>query len=120
MACLRDDDPPCRGGGHMPHTTRAARSRKGSQNGASAMGTVVRIAPRSSSTTRPGAQIIHPVQFRNLSGKSGHVPPLDQLLREGRASNRRIQEHEKGTRSLRKLILTEWLDQAERLDRKSV
>ena len=50
-----------------------------------------------------------------MSGQSGHVPPLDQLLREGRASNRRIQEHEKGTRSFRKLILTEWLDQAERL-----
>ena len=40
---------------------------------------------------------------------------MDQLLREGRASSRRISEQEKGIRRLRKTVLIEWLDQAERL-----
>ena len=40
---------------------------------------------------------------------------MDQLLREGRASNRRIAEQEKGIKRFRKAVLLEWLDQAERL-----
>src|ERR1700693_1938080 len=79
------------------------------------MGTVVRIAaPRSAATPRR-AKIIRPVQFRNVSGPAGHVPPLDHLLREGRASSRRINDHESGIRRFRKAVLIEWLGQAERL-----
>ncbi len=80
------------------------------------MGTVVRIAAPRSTTTPPRAKlprearasrgglscealtspdsIIRPVQFRNVSGRVGHVPPLNHLLREGRASNRRIHDYE--------------------------
>lgn len=50
-----------------------------------------------------------------MSGSSGQIPPLDQLLREGRASKGRIAEQEKGIRRFRKAVLVEWLDQAERL-----
>jgi hypothetical protein len=78
------------------------------------MGTVIRIAaPRSKKQTQ--AKVIRPVQFRKVSGRPGHVPPLAQLLREGRASNRRIHDHTAGIRRFRKAVLIEWLDQAERL-----
>ncbi|MGP0003046.1 MAG: DNA N-6-adenine-methyltransferase [Acetobacteraceae bacterium] len=77
-------------------------------------GEVARIAKKRS-TKRAGKQVLQPVQLRNLSGRSGQVPPLDQLLREGRASSRRIAEQEKGIRRFRKTVLIEWLDQAERL-----
>jgi phage N-6-adenine-methyltransferase len=40
---------------------------------------------------------------------------LDQLLRDGRDSHQRIQEIGTGIRKFRKAVLTEWLDQAERL-----
>jgi phage N-6-adenine-methyltransferase len=79
------------------------------------MGTVVRIAAPRSTTTPRRAKIIRPVQFRNVSGRGGHVPPLDHLLREGRASSRRIHDHESGIRRFPKAVLIEWLDQAERL-----
>ena len=52
---------------------------------------------------------------RKESGKPGHIPPMARLLQAGRASYRRIKDQEQGVRRLRKLILTEWLDQAERL-----
>ena len=52
---------------------------------------------------------------RKESGKPGLIPSMAQLLQAGRASYRRIKDQEKGVRRLRKLILTEWLDQAERL-----
>jgi hypothetical protein len=78
------------------------------------MGTVIRIAA-SRSTKQTPAKVIRPVQFRKVSGQSGHVPLLNQLLREGRAANRRIHDHESGMRRLRKVVLIEWLDQAERL-----
>jgi phage N-6-adenine-methyltransferase len=52
---------------------------------------------------------------RKESGKTGLIPSMAQLLQAGRASYRRIKDQEKGVRRLRKLILTEWLDQAERL-----
>jgi phage N-6-adenine-methyltransferase len=45
----------------------------------------------------------------------GQILPMDQLLRDGQASCRRIRAHEKGVKQARKAILTEWLDQAERL-----
>ena len=67
------------------------------------------------SIKRTGTQVLRPVQLRNLSGRSGQVPPLNQLLREGRASSRRIAEQEKGIRRFRRIVLIEWLDQAERL-----
>lgn len=60
-------------------------------------------------------RVIRPAQFHNKSGPSGLVPSLAQLLREGRASKRRIDEHDHGIKRFRKLVLTEWLDQAERL-----
>ena len=77
-------------------------------------GEVARIAKKRS-IKRTGTQVLRPVQLRNLSGRSGQVPPLNQLLREGRASSRRIDEQEKGIRRFRKIVLIEWLDQAERL-----
>ena len=52
---------------------------------------------------------------RNLSELSGQFPPMNQLLREGRASCKRIRAHETGIRQFRRAVLTEWLDQAERL-----
>jgi hypothetical protein len=58
------------------------------------------------------AQIVRP---GNLSGSSGQVPPLDQLLRVGRASHQRIHEQGRGIRRFRKPMLTEWLDQDEHL-----
>ena len=78
------------------------------------MSAIVRIA-ETRSTERAGMPVLRPVQLRNLSGRSGQVPPLDQLLREGRASSGRIAEQEKGIRRFRKTVLMEWLDQAERL-----
>jgi hypothetical protein len=77
-------------------------------------GEVARIAEKRS-TKRAGTQVLRPVRTRNLSGRSGQVPPLDQLLREGRASKKRIAGLEKGIRRFRKMVLIEWLDQAERL-----
>ena len=77
-------------------------------------GEVARIAEKRS-IKRTGTQVLRPVQLRNLSGRSGQVPPLNQLLREGRASSRRIDEQEKGIRRFRRIVLIEWLDQAERL-----
>ena len=62
-----------------------------------------------------GTQVSRPVRSRNLSGRYGQVPPLDQLLREGRTSKKRIDELEKGIRRFRKTVLIEWLDQAKRL-----
>jgi phage N-6-adenine-methyltransferase len=55
------------------------------------------------------------ISHRNLWGSSPQFPQPDQLLREGRAANRRILDYEKGIRSARKAILLEWLGQAERL-----
>jgi phage N-6-adenine-methyltransferase len=52
---------------------------------------------------------------RKESGKPGLIPSMAQLLQAGRASYRRIKDQETGVRRLRKLILIEWLDQAERL-----
>ncbi len=76
---------------------------------------VGRIAKKTRSIERAATPVLQSVQLRNLSGRSGQVPSLNQLLREGRASNRRIAEREKGIRQFRKAVLTEWLDQAERL-----
>src|SRR5438874_1876787 len=45
----------------------------------------------------------------------GTPPSLEELLRDGRASNRRIRRHETTLRRTSKERLTEWLDQAERL-----
>jgi DNA N-6-adenine-methyltransferase (Dam) len=78
------------------------------------MSAIVRIA-ETRSTERAGMPALRPVQLRNLSGRSGQVPSLHQLLREGRASSVRIGEQEKGIRRFRKTVLMEWLDQAERL-----
>ena len=50
-----------------------------------------------------------------MSFQSGQVPPLNQLLRDGRASYRLIQSREKGIKQFRKAVLIEWLAQAERL-----
>ena len=77
-------------------------------------GEVARIAKKRS-IKRTGTQVLRPVQLRNLSGSSGQVPPLDQLLRGGRASKKRIADLEKSKQRFRKMVLIEWLDQAERL-----
>ena len=55
------------------------------------------------------------LRSKNLSAASGHIPPLDRLLRDGRDSQQRIQQIGNGIRKFRKEILTEWLNQAERL-----
>ena len=39
----------------------------------------------------------------NLSGRSGQVPAMDQLLNEGRAAKKRIDELERGNRRIRKM-----------------
>jgi phage N-6-adenine-methyltransferase len=67
------------------------------------------------SIERAGTPVLRSVQLRNLSGRSGQVPPLDRLRREGRASKKRIAEQEKGIRQFQKTVLVEWLNQAERL-----
>ena len=59
--------------------------------------------------------ILRTMRIRNMSALPGQVPPLNQLLREGRASSWRIAEQTKGIRRFRKTVLIEWLDQAERL-----
>jgi phage N-6-adenine-methyltransferase len=43
------------------------------------------------------------------------VPSLDKLMREGRASSKRIQSNEATIRRTSKSMLIEWLDQAQRL-----
>ena len=67
------------------------------------------------STERTGMPVLRPAQSRNLSGRSGQVPSLHQLLREvgraeGPSTNRR-----RAFGDFRKTVLIEWLDQAERL-----
>ena len=55
------------------------------------------------------------ISVRNLSARRGQILPLDQLLREGRASKKRIDKMGTGIRRYRKAVLIEWLAQAERL-----
>lgn len=78
-------------------------------------GAVGRITKKTRSIERAATPVLRSVQLRDLSGRSRHVPSLNQLLREGRACNRRIAERENGIRRFRKTVLMEWLDQAERL-----
>ena len=78
------------------------------------MGEVARIAEKRS-TKRARTQVLPSVQSRNLSRRSRQLPQLNQLLREGRASKKRIADLEKNKQRLRKMVLSEWLDQAERL-----
>src|SRR5450755_1093595 len=57
------------------------------------------------------AHVARSVRVRNLSGNSRHVPVMDRLLQEGRASRDRIRV----CFGFRKAILIEWLAQAQRL-----